>query len=92
MNTKKRIFIAKSAKRAVYSHEYWVNDQYFGVLGPRTELQWHRACYFLWDTILALGDPFLAWGDTSSDLGARPPNTPRGAGPNVGAKQLEYAG
>ena len=82
----KKNFHCKICKKS--THEYWVNDQYFGVLRPRTELQWHRAYYFLWDTILALGDPFLAWGDTSSDLGARLRNTPRGAGP----KQLEYAG
>ena len=33
-------------------------DQYFGGLTPRTALQWHRACYFLWGTILFWGALF----------------------------------
>ena len=36
---------------------------------PRTALQRHRACYFLWGII-------LAWGGTSSDLGGTAPECP----------------
>ena len=49
-------------KKSVLAHNFWGDDQYFGGLRPRTALQWHRACYFLWGTI-------LVWGVTSGDLG-----------------------
>ena len=85
-NQKKKDFHRKISKKAVLAHKYWVDNQYFGGLRPKTALQWHRACYFLWDTILALWGTFLVWGGTSSDLGARPLNAPRGARPDVGTK------
>ena len=49
-------------KKIVLAHEFWSDKQYFGSLRPRTALQWHRACYFLWGTILAWGAQFLFGG------------------------------
>ena len=53
---KKKFFIAKSAKKkTVLAPEFWGNNQYFESLRPRTALEWYRACYFLWGTILVWG-------------------------------------
>ena len=41
------------------SHKFWRDNQYLGSLWPQTALQWHRACYFLWGTILAWEALFL---------------------------------
>ena len=38
------------------------DDHYFGGLRPPTALQWHRACYFLWGSILAWRGTILVWG------------------------------
>ena len=43
----------KIYEKTIIAHEYWVDDEYFGGLRPQTALQWHRASYFLWGTILA---------------------------------------
>ena len=58
---KKRVFITKSAKKQ-FLLEFWCDNQYLGSLGPQTALQWQRACYFLWGTILACGAQFLFGG------------------------------
>ena len=63
----------KICKKAVLSHEFWGNNQYLGSLRPRTALQWHQACYFLWGTILALRAEAVIWG-------ARPWNAPVASG------------
>ena len=76
----------KIYKKTILAHEFWGDNQYFQSLRPRTAFQWHRACYFLWCTILALGGggggaQFSFGGGTSSDLGGTAPKCPRGAGP-----------
>ena len=52
-------------------------------LRPRTALQWHQACCFLWEqSSLGGGEYDSRLGGTSSDLGGHGPGiTPRGAGP-----------
>ena len=70
----KKGLYCKICEKTVLAHEFCGDNQYFGSFRPQTPLQWHRACYFLWGTI-------LAWGGISSDLGARPRNAPRRAGP-----------
>ena len=55
-------------EKPALAHDFWNGDQYFKGLRPRTALQWHRVCYFLWGTILAWGHSFRL-GGTSSDLG-----------------------
>ena len=61
---KKKGLYSKISEKTVFAHEFWDDNQYFGSYRPRTALQWHRACYFLWSTI-------LAWGQNSR-LGAAP--------------------
>ena len=68
--TKKKDFYYKICKKTVLAYEFWGDNQYLGSLRLRTALQWHRACYFLWGTILAWGQSSCLEG-TSSDLGAR---------------------
>ena len=53
----------------VLAHGFWIDGRYFGGLRPRTVLQWLRACYYLWGTILAWGAQAVIWG-------ARPLNAP----------------
>ena len=61
-------------KKTVLAHEFWGDNQYLGSLRPRTAVQWHRAYYFLWGTI-------LAWG-------ARPRNSPHDVGPVASLQQF----
>ena len=44
---KKGALHCEICEKTVLAHEYWVDDQYFGGLRPRSALQWHRASYFL---------------------------------------------
>ena len=44
------------------AHEFCGDNQYLGSLRPQTAIQWHRACYFLWGTILAWGAQFSFGG------------------------------
>ena len=74
------------------SHKFWRNIQYLGSLWPRTALQWHRACYFLWGTILTWGALFLFVEAQVGILGgARPRNVPRGVGPALSLQQSTIA-
>ena len=68
----------KIYKKAILAHEFWGDNQYFQSLRPRTAFQWHRACYFLWCTILALGGgaQFSFGGAQAVIWGARPRNAP----------------
>ena len=50
---------------------------------PRTAFQWHRACYFVWDTILVWGSAILVWGGTSSDLREHGPGMPLTVAPDL---------
>ena len=56
---KNKRFLSQILRKAVFDHEFWGADQYFEGFRPPTALQWHKACYFLWGTI-------LAWGAQSS--------------------------
>ena len=56
---KKGSLLQNLQKKTVLAHEVWGDNQYLGSLRPRTALQWHQACYFLWGTILAWGAQFL---------------------------------
>ena len=59
---KKGSLLPKSAnKETVLAPEFWDDNQYLGSHRPRTALQWHRACYFLWGTILAWGAQAVIW-------------------------------
>ena len=49
-------------KKKVLAHKFCGDNQYLESLRPRTALQWHRACYFFWGTILAWGAQFLFGG------------------------------
>ena len=75
--TKKMGPHCKICKKNVLAHEFWGDDHYFGSLRPRTALQGHRACYFLWSTILAWGGTIFVLEGTSSDLGSRLRNAPQ---------------
>ena len=68
-NHKKKGLYYKICEKAVFSHEFWGDNPYLGSRRSQTVLKWHRACYFLWGTILAWGGRFIVWGGTSSDLG-----------------------
>ena len=68
----------KICEKTVLAHEFWGDYQYLGSLKPRNALQWHRACYFLWGTILAWGAQF-SFGGASSELGKHGPVMPPGA-------------
>ena len=90
MKTTKKGTLLQNLQLTVLAHEFWGDNQYFGSLRPRTALQWYRACYFLWGTILAwgaqssLGGHNSRLGGTNSDLGGMAPEgelRPRGAGP-----------
>ena len=74
---KKGSLLQNLQKKTVLAHEFWGDNQYLGSLRPRTALQWHRACYFLWGTILAWGGTILVWGGTSCDFGGHGPGMPR---------------
>ena len=63
----------KICEKALLAHAFWGDNHYFGSTRPRTALQWHRACYFIWCTILAWGGTILVRGGTSSDLGGTAP-------------------
>ena len=63
-------------EKTVFGLEFWGDKQFLGGLRHRNALQWHRACYFLWVTILALGSTILVWGSTSSELGGHGPGMP----------------
>ena len=91
---KKKVFIDKSAKKMVLAQEYWVDDQYFGGVRPRTAAH-------------SSGTKPVTFFGTQSSLGGHisclerhkqgfgwhgPEMPPRGTRPDVGAKQLEYAG
>ena len=66
----------KICKKTVLAHEFWGNNQYYlGSLRPRTALQWHPACYFLWEQV-SLGGHNSCLGGTSSDLGRHSPGMP----------------
>ena len=67
-------------KKTVLAHDFWGDNQYFGSFRPRTALQCHRACFFLWGTILAWGTQAVIWG-------APPRNVPRGVGPDASLQQ-----
>ena len=62
MKQKKKDLYYKICKKTVLAHEFWSDNQYLGSLRLQTALQWHRACYFLWGTILAWGAQFLFGG------------------------------
>ena len=62
----------KICEETVLAHEFCGKNQYLGSLRPWTAIQWHRACCFLWGTILAWGAQ-LSFGGTSSDLGGTAP-------------------
>ena len=88
--TKKRIFIAKSAKNGL-AHEHLVEGQYFGGVRPRTAANssgTKPVTFF--GTKSSLGGAYFLFRDAQEVIWmARPRNAP---GPDVGAKQPEYAG
>ena len=53
--TTKKGSLLQNLQKTVLAHEFWGDNQYLRSLRPRTALQWHRASYFLWGTILVLG-------------------------------------
>ena len=69
MKPKKKGLYCEICEKTVLAHEFWGDNQYFGSLRPRTALQWHGACYFLWGTI-------LAWGAQCSFVGGTAPECP----------------
>ena len=87
MQTKEKVFVPKLLWNPCESTKLRKDSScsriLFKGLGPRTALQWHQACYFLWGAILAWRGTILVWGGTSSDSGGTPRNASpsRGAGP-----------
>ena len=66
----------KICKKTVRAHEFWGDIKYFGSLRPRTALQWHRACYILWGTILTWEETILVWGAHAVIWGGTAPECP----------------
>ena len=90
--TTKKDLYHKICEKTVLAQEFWSYNQYLGSLRPRTALQWHRGCYFLWGTILA----WVMGGGHNSRLGGHkqwfgrvwPRNAPRGVGPAASLQQF----
>ena len=62
------------------AHEFCGDNQYLGSLRPQTAIQWHRACYFLWGTILAWGAQFSFGGHKQRFGGQGPGMSPVASG------------
>ena len=62
------------------AHEFCGDNQYLGSLRPQTAIQWHRACYFLWGTILARGAQFSFGGHKQRFGGQGPGMSPVASG------------
>ena len=61
-NHKQKGLYYKICKKTALAHKFWGDNPYLGSIRPRTVLQWHQACYFLWGTILVRGAQFLFGG------------------------------
>ena len=72
MKTHKKGSLLQNLQKTVLAHELWGDNQYLRSLRPRTALQWHRACYFLFGTILTCGAQFL-FGEHKQWLGGSAP-------------------
>ena len=77
-NHKKNGFSLQNLQKTVLAHEFWGggDDHYFGSLRPRIALQGHRACYFLWSTILAWGGHNFRFGGHKQWFGITAPECP----------------
>ena len=58
-SSQKKDLYFKIWKKTVLAHEFLGDNQYLWSPRPRTALQWHWTCYFLWSTIFAWGAQFL---------------------------------